>query len=101
MSTTRAITLKYELKPPASTIPPEDLSLAAEHTFPVAPRGGRDSAYDVDTKSYYTALRASVAEARAKAGVELSAWKDVVGNAELGKEGSTRAADEDEDEGEV
>ncbi|KAH7911631.1 hypothetical protein BJ138DRAFT_1150203 [Hygrophoropsis aurantiaca] len=97
MSQPQTVTLRYELNPPTSVNAPDGLTATAEHTFPISP-SNEDNAGKSATKIYYAALQTSIAEARRRAGVELSAWKDAVGSAELGKEGSKRVVDEDEGE---
>ena len=86
----RAITISYDLKPPANT-PQSNLIPSKTQTFVVK-----------DGESYYAGLRTSIATARDTAGKELTEWRDQVGDLERGKDvkpQKTRAdADEEDDE---
>ncbi|KIK37262.1 hypothetical protein CY34DRAFT_810482 [Suillus luteus UH-Slu-Lm8-n1] len=95
----RELTVTYKIVPPPSTVAPSSLSQETTHRFPIIPLPGLESKEDDDSlKKYYTSLRASIAEARTKLGEELTAWRDAVGNAELGKEKSVKAEADDEGE---
>ncbi|KAJ7071148.1 peptidase family M41-domain-containing protein [Mycena amicta] len=80
---TRAITIEYQLSPP----PGQNYALpsAKKHTFELAATG-----------EYYGTLREALAKARDEVGQELTSWRDAVGKAETGKEGS-RPESDDED----
>ncbi|KAG2141035.1 hypothetical protein DEU56DRAFT_280678 [Suillus clintonianus] len=93
----RELTVTYKIVPPPSTVAPPSLSHETTHRFPVASLPA-ESKEDVDSelKRYYASLRTSIAEARTKLGEELTAWRDAVGNAELGKEKSVKAEVDDE-----
>lgn len=93
----RELTVTYKIVPPPSTVAPPSLSQETTHRFPIVPLLGLESKEDDDSlKRYYTSLRASIAEARTKLGEELTAWRDAVGNAELGKEKSVKSEADDE-----
>jgi hypothetical protein len=93
------LTATYKIVPPPSTVAPPSLSQETIHKFPIISLPGLESKEDTDSlKRYYTSLRASIAEARTKLGQELTAWRDAVGNAELGKEKSVKAEADDEGE---
>ena len=94
----RQLTVTYKIIPPSSTVPPQSLSQETTHRFPIADAPD-DSKGDSELKKYYASLRSSIAEARTKLGEELTAWRDAVGNAELGKEKAAKS--EADDEGEV
>ncbi|VDB84262.1 unnamed protein product [Peniophora sp. CBMAI 1063] len=91
MSSTQEINISISLKPPADTTAPANLSATSSHAFPlsIAPDAQGHAAY-------YAALRAALADARAKTGDELTQWRDVVGKSELGKEPKKTVTDEDE-----
>lgn len=86
----RAITITYDLKPPADT-PQSKLAPSKTQTFAVK-----------DGESYYAGLRAAISTAKDTVGKELTEWRDQVGGLEKGKDAKppkTQAdADEDEDE---
>lgn len=93
----RELTVTYKIVPPPSMVAPSSLSQETTHRFPIVPLPGLESKEDTDSlKRYYTSLRASITEARTKLGEELTAWRDAVGNAELGKEKSVKAEADDE-----
>ncbi|EIW87288.1 hypothetical protein CONPUDRAFT_161862 [Coniophora puteana RWD-64-598 SS2] len=94
MSGETAVSLSYDLKVPSGTQAPQGLAPQTSHSFPLA-----DTSEKVDLKTYYAALRNSLAAARDKAGEDLTRWRDAVGPAEASKEGGKRVKeDEDEDE---
>ena len=86
----RAITISYDLKPPADT-PQSNLTPSQTQTFPVK-----------DGEGYYPGLRATIATAKDTIGKELTEWRDQVGDLEKGKDAKppkTQAdADEDDEE---
>jgi hypothetical protein len=86
-----SITITYDLKPPAG-VKANGLSASAVHEFkiPVSPKDGQ--------KSYYTALEAAVIKAKDHVGVELTAWRDAVGKAELKKEPKNASPEDEDDE---
>lgn len=89
-----ALSVQYKLNPPAGTAAPA-LEPNAHHTIPVlAPPSG-------DHRSYYDALRASIADAKATLGEELTAWRDAVGKGEAIKEKKQVSTDSEEEEEEV
>ncbi|KAG2159120.1 uncharacterized protein EDB93DRAFT_445376 [Suillus bovinus] len=96
----RELTVTYKIVPPPSTVAPPSLSQETTHRFPVVSLPASESQEDIDSelKRYYASLRASIAEARTKLGEELTAWRDAVGSAELGKEKSVKAEADDEGE---
>lgn len=95
----RELTVTYKIVPPPSTVAPSSLLQETTHRFPIVPLPGSELKEDTDSlKRYYTSLRVSIAEARTKLGEELTAWRDAVGNAELGKEKSVKAEADDEGE---
>ncbi|KAG1861957.1 hypothetical protein C8R48DRAFT_220281 [Suillus tomentosus] len=96
----RELTVTYKIVPPPSAVAPPSLSQEAAHRFPITSLPDLESQDDTESelKKYYTSLRASIAEARTKLGGELTAWRDAVGNAELGKEKSVKTEVDDEGE---
>lgn len=93
----RELTVTYRIVPPQSTVTPQSLSPETTHRFPIA-SPPENSKGDSELKEYYTSLRSSIAEARKKLGEELTAWRDAVGNSELGKEKSAKSEVDDEGE---
>ncbi|KAF9469508.1 hypothetical protein BDZ94DRAFT_1242561 [Collybia nuda] len=94
MSSAPAITISYNLKPPAGVVA-EGLSVSKSQQFPInaIPSEGQ--------KQYYNSLHQAVEEARKQLGSELTAWRDAVGKGELKKETpKTLKYDADEEEGE-
>ncbi|KAF9225212.1 hypothetical protein BS17DRAFT_652914, partial [Gyrodon lividus] len=90
------LTAAYALCPPGGTTSPQLLTPTVSHSFPVAVSSENRS----DAKEYYSALQKSITAAREKLGDELTAWRDAVGNSELGKEKSVKAAQLEGEEGE-
>ncbi|KIJ66555.1 hypothetical protein HYDPIDRAFT_109602, partial [Hydnomerulius pinastri MD-312] len=91
----RELTAAYALCPPEGTISPQSLTSNTSHSFPVILPPENKS----DAGEYYSALRKSIVAAREKLGEELTAWRDAVGNTELGKEKAVKVAQmEDEEE---
>jgi hypothetical protein len=89
---TQGVTVTYDLVVPEGTHRPKPES-STSHTRPVAPSANGN-------KEYYDALRATIDEIKEVTGNELTAWRDAVGNGELGKEEKMKKADdEDDDEG--
>jgi len=84
----RAITISYDLKPPANT-PQSSLTPSKTQTFGVK-----------DGECYYAGLRASISTAKDTVGKELTEWRDQVGDLERGKDVKPQKvqADADEDE---
>jgi len=93
----RELTVTYNIVPPSSTVAPQSLLQETTHRFPIVGLS-EEAKGDSEEKRYYVSLRSSIAEARAKLGEELTAWRDAVGNAELGKEKSVKAEVDDEGE---
>ena len=95
MSTTSAITISYELKPPTGV---DTTGLETSKMYAIAVNKGATEGQ----KDYYTSLRASIADAKTLFGDDLTVWRDRVGKAELTKEPVAKAEDkEDEEEEEV
>lgn len=91
----RAITITYDLKPPAHT-PQSNLTLSKTQTFAVK-----------DGDDHYVGLRAAITIAKDTIGKELTEWRDQVGDLEKGKDTKTKIPqtdadddEEDEEEGE-
>ncbi len=82
------ITISYDLNPPESV--ETELVEAKQASFTVrkAPADGH--------KVYYAALRDAIQLARNQVGDELTAWRDVVGKAEVNME--ARVADDEGEE---
>ncbi|KAG2352793.1 hypothetical protein BDR07DRAFT_805203 [Suillus spraguei] len=96
----RELTVTYKIDPPPSVVAPLSLSQETTRRFPIISLSdlkSKDST-DSELKTYYASLRTSIAEARTKLGEELTAWRDAVGNAELGREKSVKAEADDEEE---
>ena len=95
-SSSRSLTISYELRPPKDIVPPSNrTSASTKHSFEIKP--STEPGY----KGYYAGLRTAIADARAKTGDELTEWRDAVGNGELKKEGRPvikSEADEEEEE---
>ena len=91
MSTT-SITISYDLNPPESVETDLVESKSASFTVKKSPEDGQ--------KAYYAALRSAIHLARNQLGDELTAWRDAVGKAELGLEGTPVAVDAEEDDNE-
>ncbi len=88
--TQQVVAVTYDLIVPDGTHGPKPES-SASHTRPVAPSASGH-------KEYYDALRAAIGEIKEVTGHELTAWRNAVGNGELGKEANVTKGD-DEDEG--
>ena len=86
----RAITITYDLKPPADT-PQSNLTTSKTQTFAVK-----------DGESHYKGLRVAITAAKDTIGKELTEWRDQVGDLEKGKDAkppkAQAGADEDEEE---
>lgn len=90
-----AISITYELNPPAETPQPDNLTSTKSHEFSIA------KADAADQKEYYEGLRAAVLQAKSTLGEELTAWRDAVGKREENKEAKIpKKSEEDEDEDE-
>ncbi|OJT04552.1 hypothetical protein TRAPUB_4822 [Trametes pubescens] len=88
-----AISVTYELNPPADTPIPGSLTSTKSHQFPLA------KADAAGQKEYYEGLRAAVLQAKSTLGEELTAWRDVVGKREENKEAKIpKKSEDDEDE---
>lgn len=77
----RSLTITYALHPPAGSSVDPLLDPNATHDFPLslsATEGPSTKGY----KTHYDDLRATIAEARAKTGDELTRWRDAIGTAE-------------------
>jgi hypothetical protein len=87
--TQQVVTVTYDLVVPDGTHRPKP-EPSTSHTRPVAPSasGGH--------KEYYDALRAAIDEIKEVTGHELTAWKDAVGNGELGKEANVKKGDDED-----
>lgn len=86
MSDSPAISISYTLQPPSSisttsSSTPTHLKQSVPLTLPTS---SPDT--DVDTKTYYTALSASVLETQATLNQHLTSWKDAIGDGEKAKE---------------
>ena len=82
----RAITVAYDLKPPADT-PQSSLAPSKTQTFAVK-----------DGESYYAGLRAAISTAKDTIGKELTEWRDQVGDLEKGKDAKPPKTQTEEDE---
>jgi hypothetical protein len=81
-----SITISYDLHPPEGT--PHDPKVVASKTQNFEIKSGSD---------YYTALRASIAEAKDTLGKELTEWRDQVGDLEKQKDADAKNAKRGED----
>ncbi|KAI0673894.1 hypothetical protein C8Q78DRAFT_1076848 [Trametes maxima] len=86
-----SISVKYELNPPSDTPTPHKLSTTKTLQFSVA---GVDEG--TSQKIYYEGLRASVLQAKATLGEELTLWRDAVGRREDNKEAEIPKKSEDD-----
>ena len=89
--TQHVVTVTYDLVVPDGTHRPKPES-STSHTRQVAPSASGH-------KEYYDALRAAIGEIKEVTGHELTAWRDAVGNGELGKEANVKKGSEDGSEG--
>lgn len=94
MATQTTLTVSYALSPPAETNLPPSLALNGAHAFAV------EAESTANIRNYYEALRKLIAAAKEKLGEELTAWRDAVGNAEVGKEKAAKAARAEDEEDE-
>jgi hypothetical protein len=91
-----SVRISYSLNPPAGVSAP-GLDSSGQHKLLVS----TPFSHDADAQAaYYTALRSTIAEARAKLGDDLTAWRDAVGKKEVEKEKAQqiKAAEENEEE---
>ncbi|KAH9486160.1 hypothetical protein JR316_0000224 [Psilocybe cubensis] len=88
-----AIKITYDLKPPAG-VDYGDKPTQKSQEFPIDASSGGDA----NNTAFYTALRASLDKARIQVGEEVTAWRDVIGKAELNKEPKKVVSEEDEEE---
>lgn len=99
MAAQTTLTVSYALSPPEGTNSPHSLSPNGVHAFAV------EAERTADIREYYEALRKSIAAAKERLGEELTAWRDAVGNTEVGKEKAAKAAraenEEDEEDEEL
>lgn len=89
------LTVSYELSPPNGTNAPPSLAPNGAHSFTV------EADKTANIWDYYEALQKSIVAAKERFGEELTAWRDAVGNAEVGKENAAKAAraeNEEEDD---
>jgi hypothetical protein len=86
--TQQVVTVTYDLVVPDGTHRPKPES-STSHTRPVAPTGASGH------NEYYDALRAAIYEIKDVTGRELTAWRDAVGNGELGKEANVKKGDDE------
>jgi hypothetical protein len=86
--TQQVVTVTYDLVVPDGTRRPKPES-STSHTRPVAPSANGH-------KEYYDALRAAIDEIKEVTGHELTAWRDAVGNGELGKEVNVKKGDDED-----
>ena len=82
----RAITISYNLKPPADT-PQSGLTPSKTQAFAVK-----------DGEGYYAGLRAAIATTKNTVGKELTEWRDQVGDLEKGKDAKLPKTQTDADE---
>lgn len=91
-----SITITYRLCPPVVT-DPGNLVSSKEMKSQV------EKVPDDGMKVYYGALQSAIEEARIKIGTDLTAWRDMVGKAELSKETTKtlkyEEAEEEEEDG--
>ena len=86
--TQQVVTVTYDLTVPDGTHRPNAES-STSHTRPVAPSASGH-------KEYYDALRVAIDEIKEVTGHELTAWRDAVGNRELGKEANVKKGDDED-----
>jgi len=87
-------TVSYELHPPAEADNRAQLSPTAIHTFHL-----KRVADCKDQKEYYEQLSSTLLAAKDRVGMELTAWKEAVGNAEQPKVPSRKERDDESEEG--
>ena len=86
----QVVTVTYDLVVPDGTHRPKPESESStSHTRPVAPSASGQ-------KEYYDTLRAAIDEIKEVTGRELTAWRDAVGNGELGKEANVKKGDDED-----
>lgn len=91
-----AVSITYELHPPAGTIASPSLQTKKSHDLPLK------ASSNSDQQEYYKSLREAVLAGKALIGSELTEWRDAVGTSENSKEpkkGKKSDEDEDEEEG--
>ncbi|KAJ7225639.1 hypothetical protein GGX14DRAFT_349997 [Mycena pura] len=88
-----AIIVQYTLHPPATSGQVFELPLAKKHIFELG-----ELSSEALQPEYYKMLRQSIARARDEVGQELTAWRDVVGKAEQGKDAKKYAKTEEDEE---
>jgi hypothetical protein len=86
--TQQVVAVTYDLVVPDGTHGPKPES-STSHTRSVAPNVSGH-------KEYYDALRAAIDEIKEVTGHELTAWRDAVGNGELGKESNVKKEDDED-----
>ncbi|KDQ62942.1 hypothetical protein JAAARDRAFT_360460 [Jaapia argillacea MUCL 33604] len=89
----RAITITYDLRPPAGT-PSPGACLSSTKSHEIGAEVVKD---DGGEKGYYQALREAIGTAKGVLGEELTVWRDAVGNREQGKEARVPMRGEDEE----
>lgn len=75
----KSISVNYQLHPPPNTNA-GNLTATRTEAFPVERSIGEGQ------KKYYEGLQQAIGIAKSTLGEELTAWRDAVGNGELGKE---------------
>lgn len=85
-----SFTISYQLYPPAETEKRIQLSPTATHTFHLKPL-----AECKGQKEYYERLSSAIQGAKERVGLELTAWKEAVGNSEQAKGTARIEMDED------
>ncbi|KAF8644235.1 hypothetical protein AX16_008590 [Volvariella volvacea WC 439] len=86
-----AVTITYEINPPADT---EAGALSKSKTLEVEVKAQPTGGF----QGYYSALEKALIEARDKIGEDLTAWRDAVGNKELNRETKKTLKEDDEEE---
>jgi hypothetical protein len=81
-SGTAYISVNYALHPPPSVSAPQNLEANKTHEFPIPNSSGPSSDHDNGQKAFYNNLRTALATAKETLGQELTAWRDVIGNAD-------------------
>lgn len=92
----QAISIAYELHPPAGSTANETMQTCKSHGFSL--KSGSNS----DQQEYYKSLRDAVSAAKAQIGADLTEWRDAVGSLENAKEpkkGKKSDEEEDDEEG--
>ncbi|TFK99630.1 hypothetical protein BDV98DRAFT_570610 [Pterulicium gracile] len=94
----RSITISYTISPPEGVSTPSGFAASAEKTYEITPSDGIGSESSAKTANgqMCEALHEAVERARDDIGIDLTAWRDAVGNKEASKEPKKKRDAEEE-----